>query len=65
MDFFAFELIKEDAPSTKMAQLQFLKDNNFAVVEHFLVESDDGEEIDKAAFIERIQNKWGKYFPVW
>ena len=26
---------------------------------------DDGEEIDKAAFIERIQNKWGKYFPVW
>ena len=48
MDFFAFELIKEDAPSTKMAQLQFLKDNNFAVVEHFLVESDNGEEIEAA-----------------
>ena len=40
LDFFAFELIKEDAPNTKTEQLQFLKDNHFAVVEHFLVGAD-------------------------
>lgn len=48
IDFFAFELIKEDAPETKMKQLHFLKDNNFTVVEHILVESDNEEEIEIA-----------------
>ena len=49
LDFFAFELIKEDAPAAKTEQLKFLKDNNFAVVEHFLVEhSKDAEEIEDA-----------------
>ena len=32
LDFFAFELIKEGAHATKIAQLEFLADNNFAVV---------------------------------
>ncbi len=48
MDFFAFELIKEEAPNLKMEQLAFLKENNFDVVEHFLVDSDDEEEIEQA-----------------
>ncbi len=44
MDFFAFELIKDDAPSTKMEQLQFLKDNHFGVVEHFLLSQTESKE---------------------
>lgn len=49
LDFFAFELIKDDAPATKIEQLKFLKKNNFDVVEHFLVESDlENEEIEAA-----------------
>lgn len=53
MDFFAFELIKNDAHHTKTEQLSFLKENNFSVVEHFLVESVKSyEEIEGAI------NKW-------
>ena len=48
IDFFAFELIKEDAPKTKIEQLAFLKDNSFNVVEHMLVESESTEEIENA-----------------
>ena len=43
LDFFAFELIKEDAPLTKTEQLDFLAKNNFSVVEHKRI---GGEEID-------------------
>ena len=53
MDFFAFELIKEDSPDTKTEQLRFLKENNFSVVEHFLVESAKSFEE-----IEGDINKW-------
>ncbi len=46
LDFFAFELIREDAPATKRAQLQFLKENNFDVVEHvFVPQSTEKEEM--------------------
>ncbi len=49
IDFFAFELIKEDSPKTKMEQLHFLKNNNFDVVEHKLFCGDDNiEEAVKA-----------------
>lgn len=49
MDFFAFELIKEDAPPTKIEQLGFLKELGFSVVEHFLLESESEDyEIEKA-----------------
>ena len=48
LDFIAFELIKEDAPQTKIQQLRFLKDNSFSVVEHILVDSDNEEEIEAA-----------------
>lgn len=44
LDFFAFELIKDVAPSTKKEQLEFLKENNFDVVEHTVLgpfENDD------------------------
>ena len=41
LDFFAFELIKEGAHATKIAQLEFLTENNFAVVEHKLVSPGD------------------------
>ena len=41
LDFFAFELIKENSHATKIAQLEFLKENNFAVVEHKLVSPGD------------------------
>ena len=41
IDFFAFELIKEDAPNTKIEQLDFLNNNNFDVVEHRLLGNDD------------------------
>ncbi len=42
MDFIAFELIKDDAPATKMEQLAFLKANNFKVVEHVHIPCSDG-----------------------
>lgn len=48
LDFFAFELIKEEAPDTKVEQLRFLKDNNFTVVKHLLINSDEEEEIETA-----------------
>lgn len=48
LDFFAFELIKETTPKTKMEQLKFLKENHFAVVEHILVESDEESQIEEA-----------------
>lgn len=35
IDFIAFELIKEDAPPTKIEQIEFLKENNFSVVPFF------------------------------
>ena len=41
LDFFAFELIKEDSHATKIGQLEFLKENNFAVVEYKLVSPGD------------------------
>ena len=41
LDFFAFELIKENSHATKIGQLEFLKENNFAVVEHKLVSPGD------------------------
>ncbi len=44
MDFIAFELIKAKAPTTKMGQLDFLKDNHFKVVEHCEVHYNDSEE---------------------
>lgn len=34
MDFFAFELIKDEAPDKKLDQLEWLKDNGFDVVAH-------------------------------
>ena len=46
LDFFAFELIKENAPDSKMEQLEFLSQNNFDVVEHKLVE--ESSEIEGA-----------------
>lgn len=45
LDFFAFELIKDDAPKSKMEQLEFLEKNNFDVVEHKLVE--ESSEIER------------------
>ena len=50
LDFFAFELIKEGAHATKIAQLEFLIENNFAVVEHKLVSPGDRHD-DIAACI--------------
>ncbi len=44
IDFFAFELIKENAPSTKLEQLEFLKENNFDVVQYILLETDTTDE---------------------
>ena len=41
IDFVAFELIKDAAPLTKEEQLEFLKKNNFDVVEHKLTCADD------------------------
>ena len=41
LDFFAFELIKEDSHATKIGQLEFLKENNFAVVEYKFVSPGD------------------------
>lgn len=41
VDFFAFELIKENSHATKIGQLDFLAENNFAVVEHKLVSPGD------------------------
>jgi len=53
MDFFAFELIKENAPPTKIEQLEFMKGLGFSVVEHFFLASDSEDyEIEKAI------NKW-------
>ncbi len=40
LDFFAFELINEGVFETKIEQLKYLKENNFAVVEHILMSSD-------------------------
>lgn len=53
MDFIAFELIKEKAPSTKMEQLEFLKNNHFKVVEHNLINCLD----DKNTILSHI-NHW-------
>ena len=50
LDFFAFELIKENSHATKIAQLEFLKENNFAVVEYKLVSPGDRHD-DVAACI--------------
>ncbi len=62
IDFFAFELIKKNAPKTKMAQLAFLKENNFTVVEHLLISSNDDKDEIKTAVL-----KWtpiGYAYPV-
>ena len=49
LDFFAFELIGMDSFETKIEQLEFLKKNNFAVVEHSLISSQlDVSEIEDA-----------------
>lgn len=49
LDFFAFELIKENALATKCEQLRFLKENNFDVVEHkFLSRECTREEVVEA-----------------
>ncbi len=45
LDFFAFELIKKYSPKTKIGQLAFLKENNFDVVEHKLVNNLDNPDI--------------------
>lgn len=42
LEFIAFELIQENAPATKQAQLQFLKDNHFTVVQHTPVSREEG-----------------------
>jgi DNA ligase (NAD+) len=44
IDFVAFELIKDNAPATKMEQLAFLKENHFDVVQHEAVSAGDGVE---------------------
>lgn len=44
IDFVAFELMKEDAPATKMEQLAFLKENCFQVVEHCLLSEQESDE---------------------
>ena len=62
LDFFAFELIMEDAPETKLAQLKFLKDNNFAVVEHFLVEAN--KSADEIADVIKSWTPDGFAYPV-
>ena len=53
LDFCAFELIKENAPATKKEQLEFLKENNFDVVEHTLIA--DGTSAEE---IKSIIAKW-------
>lgn len=51
MDFVAFELIKETAPATKAAQLAFLQENNFAVVDHTLLSAfDNADEVRDEVF---------------
>ena len=44
IDFIAFELIQEAAPTTKVEQLAFLKENHFDVVQHEVVRAEDGTE---------------------
>lgn len=41
IDFIAFELIKDEEPDTKIEQLEFLKNNNFKVVDHILMTCDE------------------------
>jgi DNA ligase (NAD+) len=48
IDFFAFELIKNDAPKTKREQLDFLKNNNFDVVEHKLFSASENEDLKES-----------------
>lgn len=45
MDFFAFELIKEEAPATKAEQLAFLIKNNFSVVEHRVIPYEESRDL--------------------
>ena len=53
LDFYAFELIKDDAPVTKNQQLEFLKQNGFNVVKHSAV-------IDKNDFdlVDNVISEW-------
>ena len=44
IDFIAFELIKEKEPAKKIEQLAFLKDNNFKVVDHVLLSTEESSE---------------------
>ncbi len=53
LDFFAFELIKKDAHETKAEQMDFLINNNFDVVEYFIVNSDK-EDIGVRQGIEQM-----------
>lgn len=54
LDFFAFELIKEEhEPPTKLEQLAFLKDNGFDVVEYLEVYADE-----KASAIIELLEQW-------
>ena len=62
VDFVAFELIVDKEPATKVEQLQFLKDNNFKVVDHILLTCEQTEQ-EK----EELINRWtpeGFAYPV-
>lgn len=45
LDFFAFELIKEESPATKAEQLTFLRENYFFVVEHKVIPFEEGRDL--------------------
>lgn len=55
IDFFAFELIKDKAPTTKVEHLEFLRKNNFDVVGHILINAESSEE--------EIKNKLSEMTP--
>ena len=62
LDFCAFELIKENAPATKKEQLEFLKENNFDVVEHTLIADGTSEEEIKSIIAKWTPDGFG--YPV-
>ena len=45
LDFFAFELIKEEIPATKAEQLAFLSENNFGVVDHKVIPFEENRDL--------------------
>lgn len=62
IDFIAFELIKNNAPATKMEQLAFLKENHFDVVQHEAVSAEDG--VDRMTELLQTWTPDGFKYPV-